>query len=190
VYHRELKRGFAMSVMPALVHFEAKLNAYLVQYISASKVRPEAIPAADVHRLRFCPPHTRERLEVGLVAQRRMPQDDTDLFYPHRVLQGTDGLAPGQSVELQWKMQHSSPFGWWHGTLESISYEHNGPRATATIAFGHFPRDSRWYRMQVRFGDGEIRSNDYGGFTGGIRACSDVEARHWSRYLPQTRAER
>jgi len=187
VYHRELKRGFVMSVMPANVHFDAKLNAYVAEYISASQVRPEAIPALDVHRLRFCPLGTRERLEVSLLAQLQVQdKDDTAPCYPYRVLQGTDGLVPGQSVELQWKMQQASPFGWWYGTLESIAYENNGPHATATITFGHFPWDSRWYRMQVCFGDSEIRTNDYGGFTGGIRACSDAEARHWKRYFMQT----
>jgi hypothetical protein len=187
VYHRELKRGFVMSVMPANVRFEASLNAYVAEYISASEVRPEAIPGTDSHRLRFCPPGTRDRLEVGLVAQSQVPdEDDTALCYPYRVLQDHDGLVPGQSVELQWKMQQASPFGWWYGTLESIAYEDNGPHATATITFGHFPSDSRWYRMQVRCGDSEVRTNDYGGFTGGIRACSAAEARHWNRHFPPT----
>jgi len=190
VFHRELKRGFTMSVMPAHVCFDARLDAYRAEYISASAVLPETIPAADDHRLRFCSASTRERLELNSVAQQQLPdQKDKTLHYPYRVLQGTDGLIPGKEVEVQWKMQHGSPFGWWHGTLESIAYEDNGPHATATVTFAHFPRDSRWHRMQVRFGDSEVQANDYGGFTGGIRACSDAEARHWKRFFPRAASQ-
>jgi len=187
VYHRELKRGYSMSVMPAHVRFDAKLNAYRAEYISASRALPETIPATDNHRLRFCSAGTRERLELNFVAQQQLQdQNDSASCYPYQVLQGTDDLVPGKSVEVQWKMQRGSPFGWWHGSLESIAYEDNGPHATATVTFAHFPRDSHWHRMQVRCGDSEVRANDYGGFTGGIRACSDAEARHWKRFCPKT----
>jgi len=186
VYHRERKRGFAMSVMPANVSFNVKNNLYMAEYISASQVRPEAIPVSESYRLRFCPPSARERLEPDLVAKpQEQDPEAMSLQYPYRVLQGTAGLMPGQSVELQWKMQWGSPFGWWYGTLEAITRETNGPHATATILFDHFPKDSRWYRMEVRFGDLEIQPNDFGGFTGGIRACSDAETRHWNQYFPQ-----
>jgi len=194
VYHRELKRGYTMSAMPAYVCFDAKLNAYKAEYISASAALPETIPATDNHRLRFCSAGTRERLELNSVAQLQL-QDQQDkslrqaLHYPYRVLQGTDELVPGKSVEVQWKMQDGSPFGWWHGTLESIAYEDNGPHATATVTFAHFPSDTHWHRMQVRFGDSEVRANDYGGFTGGIRACSDAEARHWRRFFPRAASQ-
>ena len=33
--------------------------------------------------------------------------------YPYRVLEGLEGLEVGRNVELQWKMQEGSPFGWW-----------------------------------------------------------------------------
>lgn len=186
VYHRERKRGFAMSVMPANVSFKAKRNVYMADYISASQVHPEAIPVSESYRLRFCPSSTREHLEPDLVAKPREQDQEQSLHYPYRVLQDTTGLIPGQSVELQWKMQWGSPFGWWYGTLEAITRETNGPHATATILFDHFPKHSRWYRMEVRFGDAEIRPNDFGGFTGGIRACSHAETRHWNQYFPQT----
>mmetsp|Transcript_88030 Transcript_88030/g.174696 ORF Transcript_88030/g.174696 Transcript_88030/m.174696 type:complete len:369 (-) Transcript_88030:127-1233(-) len=182
VYHRERRQEFAMSVMPANVRFEAASNAYVAEYISASKTHPEAIPAKDAHRLRFCPPCTRECLEP-LVAARPQVQDKETASYPYRVLQGTEGLIPGQSVELQWKMQQGSPFGWWYATLEAITHETSGMQATATITFGHFPEHSRWHRLKVCFGDAEIRPCHFGGFTGGIRACSVADTKHWSQHF-------
>jgi len=185
VYHRERRQEFAMSAMPANVRFEAAMNAYIAEYISASKTRPEAIPAKDAYRLRFCPPCTRDCLKPPLAAQPQVQGNET-ASYPHRVLQGTEELIPRQSVELQWKMQQGSPFGWWYATLEAITHETSAMQATATITFGHFPKHSRWHRLEVRFGDCEIRPCHFGSFTGGIRACSVAETQHWSQHFPHS----
>jgi hypothetical protein len=106
--------------------------------------------------------------------------------YPYRVFEGFDGLVIGEHVELQWKMQELSPFGWWFGKLESLQRDPNAKTAIGTITFAHFPEDSSWYRLKVRFGDAEVRPCSFGGFSGGIRPVSDAEKTHWMRFLPQS----
>merc|ERR1719188_2256002 len=65
VFDREKKLGFAMAAMCARVHYEAVLGCYVVRYLSASEVAPEKIPMCEGHRLRFCPPSARDRLQPG-----------------------------------------------------------------------------------------------------------------------------
>jgi hypothetical protein len=106
--------------------------------------------------------------------------------YPYKVLAGFEGLTVGKHVELQWKMQELSPFGWWFGLLESLQREPNAESAIATITFPHFPENSPWYRLNVRFGDSKVRSCSFGGFSGGVRAVSALERDRWMRFLPQS----
>lgn len=105
--------------------------------------------------------------------------------YPYKVLGGFDNLIIGRHVELQWKMQEMSPFGWWFGRLESLQQEPNSKSAIATITFAHFPEHSSWHRLKVRFGDGKVRPCSFGGFSGGVRAVSDPEKERWMRFLPK-----
>ena len=35
-------------------------------------------------------------------------------------------MKAGQGVELQWKMQQGSPFGWWFGIVESLERDKAG----------------------------------------------------------------
>mmetsp|Transcript_24196 Transcript_24196/g.38672 ORF Transcript_24196/g.38672 Transcript_24196/m.38672 type:complete len:410 (+) Transcript_24196:56-1285(+) len=106
--------------------------------------------------------------------------------YPYKVLEGFEGLVVGQHVELQWKMQKLSPFGWWFGKLESLHLEENGKTATAVLTFAHFPEHSGWHRLSVRFGDRKVRPCNFGGFSGGLRAVSNAEKDRWMRFLPQS----
>jgi len=46
-----------------------------------------------------------------------------------QVLEGVPDLKIGQGLELQWKMQQGSPFGWWFGTVESVERDAGGARA-------------------------------------------------------------
>jgi hypothetical protein len=107
--------------------------------------------------------------------------------YPYKVLEGFETLVIGSHVELQWKMQELSPFGWWFGHLESLQSEPNSKTAVATITFPHFPEYSSWYRLKVSFGDSKIRPCSFGGFTGGIRPVDDSERDHWMRFVPQSK---
>lgn len=212
VFDREKKPGFAMAAMPARVQFKAKLNGYIARYISASPVRPELIPMSESHRVRFCPSSVRDHLQPYGAT---MSPDATSTFshdsrapdafwsskiprqfhgdtsstseYPYRVLEGTQGLEVGRGVELQWKMQEHSPFGWWYGILEGLRTErdHNGERAVATIIFCHFPKNSLWYRVDVRFGDGRMHPCTFGGTTGGVRAVSPEDDALWRRFFPK-----
>jgi hypothetical protein len=106
--------------------------------------------------------------------------------YPYKVLEGFDGLVIGGHVELQWKMQELSPFGWWFGKLESLQRDPNSTTAIGTITFAHFPEYSSWYRLKVRFGDAKVRSCSFGGFSGGIRPVSNAEQDRWMSFLPQS----
>jgi hypothetical protein len=195
VFDREKKLGFAMAAMAARVQYESSLQCYVARYLSASEVLPENISVKEGHRLRFCPPSCREKLQPGL--QRSSEETDAKLesasleqvnhkaTYPYRVLQGTDGLQVGEGVELQWKMQYGSPFGWWYGTLESLHRHPENQTATATIAFKHFPTTSRWYRLEVTFGDADMRPCTFGGYTGGLRGASESEVSHWMAFFPK-----
>jgi len=105
--------------------------------------------------------------------------------YSYRPITGIDeGLQIGCGLELQWKMQSGSPFGWWYGELEALERQPGASVAKATIIFKHFPPHSRWYRMQVVFGDGKIRDNSFGGKTGGIRSTSLDLQQQWCGFLP------
>merc|ERR1712232_396253 len=179
VFDREKKLGFAMAAMPACVNYQAKGDSYAARYVSASIVPPENIPRSEGHRLRFCQPSAEWLLGPQLSAER--PAID---FYPYKVLEGFNDLVAGRGVELQWKMQSKSPFGWWYGSLESLDPDAGGRTALATICFEHFPVGSRWYRLQVRFVDHTVRECAFGGFTGGIRAVTDAEHARWMRYFP------
>mmetsp|Transcript_120277 Transcript_120277/g.208781 ORF Transcript_120277/g.208781 Transcript_120277/m.208781 type:complete len:434 (-) Transcript_120277:68-1369(-) len=109
------------------------------------------------------------------------PEAETEGDYPYKVLEGIQDLQVGRPVELQWKLNEQSPFGWWYGNLESLRRDDDGRRATATLTFRHFPRCSRWYRLEVVFGDAEIRPCAFGGKTGGIRAVNEEDFKQWSK---------
>lgn len=197
VFDREKKRGFAMSAMPARVMFDAKRNLYIARYLSASKVLPEGIPVKEEHRLRFCPLSARERLlpngvlegsaslDKGRASLEQLRPPENRQEYPYRILEYERELVVGQGVELQWKMQRGSPFGWWYGILESLRRDEASGLLTARITFRHFPANSRWYQLDVRFGDGQMHSCDFGGFTGGLRAVTDAEKKTWAQFFPK-----
>jgi len=182
VFHREKKRGFAMSAMPAWVCYSLKENAYQATYLSASVVPPEWIPAKEERRLRYLPTSARSVLQP----RRSGPggSGTTEAAYPFRVLRGVQGLVLGGGVEVQWKMQENSPFGWWYGDLEHLQLQPDGTTAIASVTFRHFPRNSRWYRMKLVFGDSTIRPCDFGGYTGGVRPTTRVEQAMWLSFLP------
>jgi hypothetical protein len=198
IFDREKKIGFAMSAMPARVQYKASNDTFIARYISASPVRPEPIPCVESHRLRFCPASVRSDLRPGLVEEAHDDMHGGPLSpkspkkasssrheaYPYTVLEGTEGLVVGRGVELQWKMQENSPFGWWYGDLEALHYERDGKLATATLTFRHFPRTSPWYRLDVKFGDHEKRDCMFGGKTGGMRPVSDEEHLRWMKHFP------
>jgi hypothetical protein len=197
VLEREKKVGFAMAAMAAQIQYEHGTGGYVARYISASAVVPERIPLNEEYRLRFCPPSVRHQLLAGpkpfdsdaivFGASTHLQHHDGDMKgssppvspsgprYPFKVLEGTDDLVVGQPVELQWKMQFGSPFGWWYGHLEALEKMPTDNLAIATITFLHFPATSRWHRLRVQFGDAEMRPCSFGGFTGGLRAVSKSE---------------
>ncbi|CAK8995497.1 F-box protein At2g41170 [Durusdinium trenchii] len=179
VYDREKKLGFAMSCMLAKVTWDAQINCYIASYVSASQVVPERIPYHEGYRLRFCPPSARELLKPELV-----PPQASEL-YAYRVAEGIPNLQPGQGVELQWKMQQGSPFGWWFGTVEALERDAGGSRARVTMIFDHFPSTSRWRRLQIVVGDGVVRQCAIGGWHGGVRAVTEAEKREWAKFFPK-----
>mmetsp|Transcript_54767 Transcript_54767/g.138321 ORF Transcript_54767/g.138321 Transcript_54767/m.138321 type:complete len:503 (-) Transcript_54767:859-2367(-) len=198
VFDREKKMGFAMSAMPARVQYDASVRGFVARYLSASEVMPETIPNHESHRLRFCPLSARPQLQPGLsqassVLDMRLDcsphsgKSNTERSpkYPYSVLVGTEGLHVGMAVELQWKMQSGSPFGWWYGILEELHIVPNEETARATITFHHFPSTSRWHRLGVKFGDDELRPCSFGGYTGGIRPVSEDEKKNWMRFFPK-----
>jgi len=187
IHDRQKKIGFAMSVMPATVVYEQKLDSYVASYLSANSIPPEVISCSEEHRLRFCPASVCDRLQPGItLPAHALPgqvQEAED--YPNKVLQGIDGLEVGAAVELQWKMQERSPFGWWLGKLEALQVGADSRTAQATVIFTHFCPLSRWHRLSVRVGSGEMLPCHFGGFTGGLRAVSPHEAKEWARFFPK-----
>jgi len=205
VFDRQKKAGFAMSAMPARIHYERKEESFVAWYMSASQVPPELIPESQQHRLRACPTSALEHLcrssnfvsEVPLerrwdaacrdrcrwVGKSPEVPEHAQASYPYSVHSSTQGLEPGSAVELQWKMQGRSPFGWWFGLLESFHQE-DSETASATITFPHFSPTSQWYRLTVRIGDSEIRDCALGGKSGGLRRVSAEERLQWMRHFP------
>jgi hypothetical protein len=213
VFDRQKKEGFAMSAMPARVHYQHDEGGFVAWYISASEVPPELIFSKEADRLRFCPASVRDPLwratpkaptpvselpgeriwtafkERARCCVRRRSSSQDSLIqdttgYPYSVLGGLDGLKVGGAVELQWKMQDHSPFGWWYGQLEDLKPDRDGKLATATIIFPHFHTASQWYRLAVRFGDQEVRECMLGGKSGGLRPVRDGEKWQWMRHFP------
>jgi len=191
VLGKESKLGFAMAAVPARVQYEIRLDAYVARYVDARHAPPhEKICAHEEHRLRFCPESVRGKLLNSCPQQAPENSSDAkvdssphakaprgrDMLYPHRVLQGVEGLEVGDGVELQWKMHEGSPFSWWYGQLDALSRTSDG-LAQATITLPHLPATSKWYRLDVLFGDSKMRDCAFGGFTGGIRPLSDAEKR-------------
>mmetsp|Transcript_9545 Transcript_9545/g.23016 ORF Transcript_9545/g.23016 Transcript_9545/m.23016 type:complete len:387 (+) Transcript_9545:51-1211(+) len=189
VFDREKRLGFCMSAMPALVWYDCTVDGYVVSYISASQVKPEVIPKSEERRLRACPALARQRLRVHQLQDAKAPlqfpqTSKRNGTYPFKVLDGLDGLEVGQAVELQWKMQLGSPFGWWFGHLEALSFDAGCETACATVIFKHFSTRSRWHRLRVRVGGREVRRCDFGGFTGGLRPVAPAEEAVWQSFLP------
>jgi len=212
VFDRQKKEGFAMSAMPARIHYDSDEDGYVAWYISASEVPPELIPAAEAHRLRFCPASVRaplwrsdappavcelpcerlwcsfKRRTLFCMRRRSSSTDSTKSSdqgaYPYCALEGTNGLKIGGPVELQWKMQDQSPFGWWYGQLEALQRDGDGKLATATVVFPHFHATSQWYRLAVRFGDSEVRDCALGGKSGGLRPVVEGEKKQWMQHFP------
>jgi len=188
VHDREKKIGFAMSRLPARIHWEKATTSYIARYLSASEVPPEKIPVSEQHRLSFCPAAVRG--DFGLSTKQGLDQESDheclskDSQYPYRVLEGVADFRVGQGIELQWKMQHGSPFGWWYGQLEELHPDADGKLATATVIFPHFRASSQWYRLAVRFGDCEVRDCMLGGKSGGLRRVASGEQQQWMQHFP------
>jgi len=193
VFDREKSPGFTMSCVPAWVHWETKSDSYVANYVSFDPdVRPESIPRWEGHRLRFCPAAVRDRLQpLEACIPSRKPSScfrsdrivERQLGYPFEPLPGVDKFEIGGGVELQWKKQEGGAFGWWHGLLEKVELDSHGRSAVATLVFPHFPANSAFYRLCVRFGDGRMRSCDFGGISGGLRPISEAEEEHWIRFF-------
>lgn len=189
VLHRQKHKAFALCAQPAWVRWDAKVACYMAKYVSAQPTEPERILVEEAWRLRFCPVEVRGELRPGkMPTQAEQTGDSTRILpYPYRVLTSVDdNLRVGSGVEVQFKMQKDSPFGWWYGRLDSLhESEETGQRLfSATIAFDQFPEDSCWSQMNVEFGDGRLRSNDLGGFVGGIRPCTEQEQKTWESLFP------
>mmetsp|Transcript_27432 Transcript_27432/g.63899 ORF Transcript_27432/g.63899 Transcript_27432/m.63899 type:complete len:455 (-) Transcript_27432:550-1914(-) len=180
VFDREKKVGFSMSCMIAKVSWEQKSQSYVACYVSASHVLPERIPYEASQRLRFCPDSAASQLQPEIA-----PPTAAEI-YPYRVFRGLDGVAVGKGVELQWKMQMGSPFGWWYGVVEHVERNYGEDETAAvTLTFRHFPAHSRWYRLRVLAGDGVMRKCSIGGYHGGIRAVTPEEDKQWQLFFPK-----
>eukprot|EP00931_Biecheleriopsis_adriatica_P122244 TRINITY_DN97246_c0_g1_i1.p1 TRINITY_DN97246_c0_g1~~TRINITY_DN97246_c0_g1_i1.p1 ORF type:complete len:393 (+),score=51.38 TRINITY_DN97246_c0_g1_i1:50-1180(+) len=179
IFDREKKQGFTMSCMLARVSWNQAADSYTASYLSASRVPPESISVKEVHRLRYCPASVRAELKPEFA-----PPDASDV-YGYRVLTGGfQDLEVGQGVELQWKMQLGSPFGWWYGEVESV-HPIDQRTADVNMLFKHFPESSRWYRLRVTVGDGTMRRCAIGGHHGGIRGVSGHETKQWMQFFPK-----
>lgn len=190
VFDREKKLGYTMVAWPARMRYEARRNCYMARYLSGSTIMTEMISVQEEHRLRFCPISMTKRLQskamqLCFMSENAIREAQRFNFYPYRVLEGFCGLEVGQDVELQWKMQENSPFGWWHAHLEALRKDPDGKQATAILTFKHFAPNSRWHRMEVRFGGSEMQTGLLGGFTGGLRPVSAEDAAQWKRFFPK-----
>jgi len=204
IFHRRKKTGFEMSYMPGEVRYGRESGCYIVRYISAREVPLETIPLSEDPRLRLSPGNA-----CGLFPSERgtavVLENAACGKHHFNVWKGIDPeLSMGHGVELQWKMHIDSPFGWWYAELERLTPLRCGTQtddaceaerlgrpctdklAVATLVFPQFAPNSKWYRMEVMFGDGKQRDSSLAGVTGGIRAVPAGEAA-WDSQLAQVR---
>ncbi|CEM09168.1 unnamed protein product [Vitrella brassicaformis CCMP3155] len=169
VFERERKPGFAMSCMPASVRWSAPCRKYRVSYVSVDNVAE----FVDESRLRLVSPEVRRH--------RPTPHD---YFRPPGIADTLRNLKKGTPVEIQWKMRRDSPFGWWFGEVLSVK---TNTTTVVTVAFKHFPANSRWYTIELRPGaDEPTRNGISGGWVGGMRVVSAEERARWYTYMPST----
>lgn len=180
VFDREKKPGFAMSAMPALCRWDNELCSYVARYLSVSQVPEEVIPWMEGNRLRFCPENAREHIQ----AKDRRTIDPFKILHQPLNAQEINHLA-GQAVELQWKMRGGGPFGWWYCEVESAEPGPKSGQYQVRLLFRHFPETSPWYRLTVPVGIDAPTSCATGGFSGGLRKCTEGEKRHWMTFFPE-----
>lgn len=180
IFDREKKPGFAMSAMPAQCRWDHERRSFVARYLSVSQVPEEVIPLKEGNRLRFCPENARDQIQ----AKDRRAIDPFKILYQPLNTQDVH-LLPGQAVELQWKMRGGGPFGWWYCEVESAEPLLASGQYSATLKFRHFPETSPWYRLTVPLGMDSPSSCAIGGYSGGLRRCTEREKRHWMTFFPE-----
>lgn len=161
VHERQLKRGFAMSCMPAWISWDKTHKSFRVVYLSGLTMTPtEYVGQDSFHRL------AKMRGDPYAAFPSDNPED----------------LVPGTCCAVQWKMLRNGPFGWWFGTVHH-TWKDNGTMY-ADVRFTHIVSDSRWHRLIIPIGSPVPTDAQSGGFTGGIIKIPDDELEVWNRFWP------
>ena len=145
VHERQLKRGFAMSCMPAWISWDKTHKAFRVVYLSGLTMTPTEYIGWD---------------SFDRLAKMR---GDPYAAFPSDL---PENFQPGDACAVQWKMLRNGPFGWWYGTIHNV-FRMNG-QWHADVRFTHIVNDSRWHALIIPIGNISPNEAQSGGFTGGI----------------------
>jgi len=161
VHERQLKRGFAMSCMPAWISWDKMHKSFRVVYLSGLTMTPTEYIGADCF----------DRLA-------KMRGDPYAAFESDAM----EDFQPGDSCAVQWKMLRNGPFGWWYGTIHQV-FKMNG-QWHADVRFTHIVNDSRWHQLLIPIGSALPTEAQSGGFTGGIIKVPPQESQVWNKFWP------
>lgn len=162
VHERQLKRGFAMSCMPAWVSWDKHHKVFRAVYLSGLTMTPtEFIGSNSFHRL------TKIRGDPYAAH----PSDKPSAF------------TSGAPCAVQWKMLRNGPFGWWFGNINSV-FQQNG-QWFGDVRFTHIVEDSRWHQLILPLGVTKPVEAQSGGYTGGVILVTPEELELWNSFLPQ-----
>jgi hypothetical protein len=162
VHERQLKRGFAMSCMPAWVSWDKHHKVFRAVYLSGLTMTPtEFIGQQSFHRL------TKIRGDP-YAAHPSSPVED---------------FTPGVPCAVQWKMLRNGPFGWWYGSMHGVFLQ-NG-QWWGDVRFTHIVEDSRWHQLLLPIGVSKATEAASGGYTGGVICVPKEEDELWTSFLPQ-----
>lgn len=161
VHERQLKRGFAMSIMPADVTWSKVNKNFHVSYTTGLPIVPtERVNMKDA-RFRFrkliCAPQEVWKTKL-------------------------EDIEPGIKIAVQWKMLENGPFGWWFGDLVGFIW-FDGDKV-ADIRFGHIVSASRWHRLLAPVHAEQVRESPSGGYTGGMIKLTPETAGWFTRFTP------
>jgi hypothetical protein len=161
VHERQLKRGFAMSCMPAWISWDKTHKAFRVVYLSGLTMTPTEYIGGD---------------SFDRLAKMR---GDPYAAFPSNA---PEEFEQGDACAVQWKMLRNGPFGWWYGTIHNV-FKQNGTWH-ADVRFTHIVSDSRWHALIIPIGNVAPNEAQSGGFTGGIIKVPPAEVEVWNKFWP------
>lgn len=90
---------------------------------------------------------------------------------------------PGTDIEVQWKAQHSHPYGWWLGKVQEVHQDR------LVLQFPQYTEDSQWRRVIVPLPHSLSMPSNWHpayGYIGGARPVQPAEKLLWEQHRGQS----